>query len=547
MHRNITTGVAATLLLALSAAGCSRDNEQRVDVLIRDGLIYDGAGGEPYEGSVGIVGDRILFVGEAPRRLAAGRVINARGLAVSPGFIDVHSHVPEAIERIEGPFIDAQDLSQGVTTIVEGPDGGLSPNILRMLNGALGEHGFGVNYACYVGHNGIRSEVMPGLTRAATAEEIAQMATLVREGMEMGCVGFSTGLMYDPGMYATSEEVETLAREVRPFNGSYDSHTRDPAFQMVASEREAIDLGRHVGIPVKLAHLKAVGLINRGRIGEVADMVEEARAEGHEVVADQYPFDGATVRMLHDLFVLPDGRGDHDVSPEEVRSALSDPAHREAVRAATENGVEGGFSWVKAVGYGSMRIVSAPADPSLVDENIELLAQRRGVAPFDLLADLLLSQEHVKVTLGSIDETDIRTLIVKPWVMIASDGAYVDAQALAAGNAHPRSSGSFTRVLGHYSRELGLFPMEEAIRKMTSFPADHLGLGDRGRLAPGKAADVVVFDPKTIAARANYDDPAAFSAGVDIVFVNGRSAFENGAPTGVVAGQFVRRQAPAAQ
>ena len=532
-----TVRVIAGLLMLSACAGQSG----RLDLLVRGGLVYDGTGSPPRLADVGIADGQIRFVDKAPARVVAARTLDARGLAVAPGFIDPHSHVPEAVERVDGPFIDVQDLSQGVTTIMASPDGGLSPRVMRQLTGALAAKGMGVNHGCYVGHNGIRDAVMPGQRRAAAPDEIARMAALVREGMEMGCVGLSTGLMYDPGMFATKAEVQALAAEVKPYGGTYDSHTRDPGFRMVESEREAIELGKAVGIPAKLAHLKATGLLNRGRIGEVIAMVEAARDEGFAIVADQYPFDGATVRAVYDLFVLPDGRGDRRVTEAEVRAALADPARREAVRHATEAGVGKVFSWVKAVGYGNMRIVDAPEDPDLVDENIALLAGKRGITPFDLLADLA-TRRNVRVTLGTIDEADIRALIVKPWVMIASDGAYIDEQSLARGYAHPRASGSFTRVLGHYSRDLKLFPLEEAIRKMTGFPAMHLGLGDRGRLLPGLAADVVLFDPTTVNARATYADPAALSTGIVTVIVNGKVAFENGAPTGVTAGRFVPRQ-----
>jgi N-acyl-D-aspartate/D-glutamate deacylase len=213
---------------------------------------------------------------------------------------------------------------------------------------------------------------------------------------------------------------------------------------------------------------------------------------------------------------------------------------RAQVRQASERGVDGGFSWIGSVGYGNIRIVSAPSAPELVDQNIELLARATGVEPFDLVAELVLTRDGVRVTLGSIDENDIRELIVEPWVMVASDGAYLDEQAIASGAAHPRSAGSFTRVLGYYSRDLGLFSLEEAIRKMTSMPAEFLGLSDRGRIAPGMAADIVVFDPDTIAAMATYDDPAALSTGVEYVLVNGELAFDAGVATLVTAGRFVR-------
>lgn len=514
---------------------------RHVDILVRGAMVYDGTGAAPFAADVGLVGDRIAFVGKASRGVTADKTIMATGLALAPGFIDAHSHVPEAAPRLEGPMLDVQDLSQGVTTIMASPDGELSPDQMTRLRDMLLSKGIAVNFGCYVGHNGLRNQVMPGLRRAATPDEVAAMAEKVKQGMEMGCVGLSTGLMYNPGMYATPQEVQSLAAVVKPFGGSYDSHTRDPGFQMVASEREAIEVGIAVGIPAKLAHLKATGLINKGRIGEVISMVEDARAQGHDIVADQYPYDGATVREIYDLFVLPDGRGDKQTRREEVLEALADTGQRELVRQSSEAGVSGGFSWIKAVGYGNIRIVEAPNDPELLNANIELLARQREMLPFDLIA-ALATKDGVRVTLGTIDEEDIRALMVKPWVMIASDGEYVDRVSLERGYAHPRGSGSFSRVLGHYARDLKLFPLREAIRKMTGFPAHHLGLADRGRIAEGMAGDLVLFDPKTVDAKATYANPAALSVGIHIVFVNGQIAFEQGKPTGITAGHFIKRQ-----
>ena len=208
-------------LAALALAACAGQPEH-VDLLLRGGLVYDGTGSPPRAADVGIADGQIRFVKKTSSRVVAARTIDAGGLAVAPGFIDAHSHAPEAVERIEGPFIDAQDLSQGVTTIMASPDGGLSPRVMRQLQAALTAKGTGVNYGCYVGHNGIREDAMPGQRRAATPEEIERMAALVREGMEMGCVGLSTGLMYDPGMFATEAEVQTLAAAVKPYGGTYD-------------------------------------------------------------------------------------------------------------------------------------------------------------------------------------------------------------------------------------------------------------------------------------------------------------------------------------
>ena len=527
---------AFALLLSACATGPTHD------LLITGGTLYDGTGAAPRPATVAIDGDTITAVEGAGKRLKGRRIIDATGLAVAPGFIDPHSHVPESIGQMPGAFLDEQDLTQGVTTIMAGPDGAGSPADIRAFHAEAARRGSAVNHGCYVGHNGVRAAVMPGQRRAATDDEIARMAAVVREGMEMGCVGLSTGLMYDPGMYATEAEVQALARAVKPFGGSYDTHTRDPGYRMLESETEAVRLGEATGVPVKLAHLKAVGLLNKGRIGEVIDMVEAAQGRGVSVVADQYPFDGATLRYIRELFLLPNGKVPDDAA---LKAALADPDAREGVRIATEQAVGGGFSWVKALGYGSMRIVDAPGAPELVDRNIELLAKEWGLTPFDTFARLATDYRDVRLTLGSVDEGDIRTLMRRPWVMIASDGFYADAAILAAGKAHPRSWGSFTRVLGHYSRDIGLFPLEEAIRRMTSFPADHLGLVDRGRIAPAKAADIVIFDPKTIDARATYLNPSAPSEGIRLVLVNGREVLRDGKPSGETPGRFLRRQAPA--
>ncbi|TPE61377.1 amidohydrolase family protein [Sandaracinobacter neustonicus] len=525
-------------LLAGLLAACTTG--QTHDLLIVGGQIVDGTGAPPKPAAIAIDGDRITAVAPSARGLKAKRIIDATGYAVAPGFIDPHSHVPESIGNMAGAFLDEQDLTQGVTTIVAGPDGAGSPASIRAFHAEAARRGSAVNHACYIGHNGIREQVMPGQRRAATDNEVARMAALVREGMQMGCVGLSTGLMYDPGMFASEAEVQDLARAVKPFGGSYDTHTRDPGFKMLESETEAVRLGEATGVPVKLAHLKAVGLLNKGRIGEVIAMVEAAQARGVAVVADQYPFDGATVRYIRELFLLPSGKAPDQAA---LKAALADPKARAAMQTATEQGVNGGFSWVKAVGYGSMRIVDAPDAPELVDRNIELLAKEWGLSPFDTFARLATEHQDLRLTLGSVDEADIQTLMRRPWVMIASDGFYADQKVLAAGKAHPRSWGSFTRVLGHYSRDVGLFPLQEAVRRMTSLPADHLGLVDRGRIAPGKAADIVIFDPATVNARSTYLQPSAPSAGIRTVLVNGREVLRDGKVTGDTPGIFLKRQA----
>jgi len=531
---------AALLLLGMVALSAPAAG-QSYDILIRGGTIYDGSGKPGYVGDVAVSGGKIAAVGKRVRGKAA-KVIEAGGLAVTPGFIDAHSHVDFGFEDRTGPMIDEQDLLQGVTTIVMGPDGYYSPENIKQRTAQLKARGSGVNYACYVGHNGIREQVMPGIQRPANADETATMAGLVREGMEMGCVGLSTGLMYNGGMFSDTNEVVALAEAVKPFGGTYDSHTRNPSLQMLKSEKEAIEIGKRAGIPAKLGHLKATGLINKGRIGDVIAAVEEARAAGQEVVADQYPYDGAATGPLAGIFVPPGGK--EMPSAADVRAALKDPKTRAVVRDLTEHGEAGGFSWVKAVGYGNMRIVDAPGAPELVDQNIELLAKAWGMAPFDLVARLV--QDHgdaLLITLGTIDEGDVRKLMVQPWVMIASDGGYSapEGAEIDPMGYHPRATGSFARVLGHYSRDLKLFPLAEAVRKMSSLPAKHLNLTDRGLLKPGLVADIAVFDPAKVTDRSTYARPALRAEGMVAVVVNGEAVLEDGKVTGATPGRFVAR------
>jgi N-acyl-D-aspartate/D-glutamate deacylase len=350
--------------------------------------------------------------------------------------------------------------------------------------------------------------------------------------------------MYEPGMFSTTDEVIALARAIKPFDGLYDTHTRDPVLRFLESDQEAIQIGRAAGIRVKIAHEKAVGLLNKGKIHDLIAMIEKERAAGHEVVTDQYPYDGAQVMVLEDIVLLPDVKFDENDPAtfakhrQDIRRALRDGRLRDQIQEANEHGVAGGYSVIKAVGYGSLRIVASPGARQLEGENIQLLSEHRHIPPFDLIAQLILSsRQSILVTIGSVDENDLRLLLQQPWDMIASDGGSVGSGE--PGPDHPRTYGTYTRVLGHYSRDLHLLTLPEAIRKMTTLPADFLHISDRGRIAVGQAADIAIFDPQTIADRATYTNPTLRSVGMRYVIVNGTLVVDAGRQTSATPGRFV--------
>ncbi len=525
----------AMLAFSIFASAFSQTSSESFEVLIRNGTVVDGSGKRGIKTDIGVRGDQIVFIGAATN-VQANTTIDATDLVVAPGFIDVHSHTEVSIANPDRRWNEGV-IRQGVTTVVGGPDGSQSPSQIRRLIAAYEKNGVGTNVAFYVGHNAIRREVIGIARRLATPEEIVKMKSLVREGMEMGCVGFSTGLMYEPGMWSNTDEVAELAKAVKPFNGTYDSHVRDPVQRFVESDQEAIEIGRRAAIPVKIAHEKTVGLQNAGKNKVIIKMINDARKTGMEVVTDQYPYDGAATATLAGIIVVPlEMRTDFD-----LKAALRDPEKRKQIKQTSENGIQGGFAWLKATGYGAMRITSSKEYPQLIGKYLSDLAKERKMDPFDLVSDLILNADNpVGITLGAIKEEDVRELMIQPWNMIASDGGYSDGKFID--QRHPRSTGTFARVLGHYVREVKLLSLEEAVRKMTSLPADHLGIPERGRIEKGTVADIVVFDPKTIRDRSTWDEPQLLAEGMRHVLVNGEFVLRDGQMTGKAPGKFLPKK-----
>jgi N-acyl-D-amino-acid deacylase len=541
--------VAASLALVSSLFGCAEP--QTFDVLITNGTVVDGTGAAPVEADVGINGDRIAAVGDLAKARAA-TVIDATGLVVAPGFFDIHSHADRGLvydEHRSGEGL----LRQGVTMVMLGIDGGYSAGRIGEITKQMLEPGVPVNFAFYVGHNGVRAEVMGSAPRHSTDEELDAMRGNVREAMEDGAYGLSSGLMYLPGLNASTEEVIELGKVVAEFDGVYDSHVRDPASDLLGSVEECIRIGREAGIPAHPTHLKAVGGKNFGTGPELVALIQEARDRGEDVTADQYPYDGAATMPMPGLMVPPPDSPvwehmrllyDDSTSPEQqaeafakavvmVQEDLRDPAKRKTYKRMVENPPDEVFSWVKSVGYTSFRVVVS-GHPGYEGQLITKIAEAEGRHPFDVIADMIVEEGGAaRITLGAILEEDVQVVMRQPWTMIASDGEL--------GGDHPRGHGTFPRVLGHYVRELGVLTLEDAVRKMTSLPAGFLDMADRGQLAPGFMADVTVFDPETIIDKSTWADPTAYAVGVKHVLTNGVAVMKDGELTGTTPGRRIRK------
>jgi N-acyl-D-aspartate/D-glutamate deacylase len=544
----------------LAVAACS--TTPPYDVLIINGTVVDGSGAQRYQADVGVRGGVIARIGDLSQDEGLER-IDATGLIVAPGFIDVHTHAERGL--IDPDLKTNQGfITQGVTAAVIGADGSHSPQSLKKLRDVFEAQGVGTHYAFMVGVNAIRQEVMGMQNRAPTQEELEKMKSLVREGMETGAVGLSSGLMYLPGRYASTEEVIELAKVAAEFDGLYDSHVRDPLVDFEGSIKECIEIGERSGARPHPAHYKSVGRRNWGKVKAMNDYFQSRIDAGTDITVDTYPYDAAATAQLADLFITPQEAGvpdirsslrDPAISAEAKRDliqervaglveALNDPVRREVIRAATEDGIPGVYSVIAVVGgYDALRILVSDSHPEWQGKMFVDVADEQELSPFELMVDLVREEGAVtKVTLAAATEDDVREILKRPWTMIASDGSLTGFED---GRGHPRSRGTFPRVLGRYVRELGVITLEDAVRKMTSLPAAYYRLGRRGLLREGNWADITVFDPETVIDRSTWREPSLYSEGIIHVLVEGVPVLENGRMTGALPGRFMPRAAPA--
>jgi N-acyl-D-amino-acid deacylase len=511
------------LLGAIAAAAfgstARAPQEAPFDILIRNGRILDGSGNPWIRADIGIRGDRIAALGRLATAQAA-TVIDARDRAVAPGFIDVHSHALGALANARTREA-RQLLAQGITTVVGNPDGG-GPIDIRAQRAELeADGGAGVNSVLLIGHGSVRRAVLGAGDRQPTAAHLDQMRAIVRRAVADGAMGLSSGLFYTPGRYAKTEEVIALAKEA---GGVYTSHVRDEGSYdvgVVASVEEVIRIAEEAGVRGVVSHMKALGPDSWGRSETLVSRIEDARARGVEVYADQYPYEASSTSIA--AAVMP---GESAASAKE---ALSGVESREKFLAMVKENIR------RRGGPASIVIASGRGAAGLAGQNVEQIATARGVTPEQAAADIVIAG-GASIVSFNMSEDDIERIMRQPWTMGSSDGGIVlpgDSQP------HPRNNGAFPRRIARYVRERRVISIEHAIRTMTSLPAQVFNLVDRGTLRPGAFADIVIFDPARVADRATYQQPHAPADGIDWVLVNGAIARREGEFTGVRAGRVL--------
>ena len=560
---------AYVVALAIALSACSttppRVNAPSFDILITNAQIVDGSGGAPRKGSIAITGGKIAAVGDVNG--TAARTIDAKGRTVSPGFIDLHSHSDLTL------ITDGNGQSkirQGVTTEVIGESDSVAPRkaLSEGSAGAAGRtrvegwtdfHGYfaalekaGIspNLLSYVGLGTVRAMVIGDDDRKATGAEIDAMRTLVSSLMDQGIFGVSTGLIYPPNAFATVDELSEVTKPAAEKGGLYASHLRYDGLKLRDGIGEAITIGERAGIPVHVFHLKVTGQQNIGRMKEVIEMVEAARARGVRVTADQYPYVASSTSLTA---TIPPWA--QDGGTDKLIARLKDPKERARIRKEMENTnpawesrYQSAGTWqnVQLAAIGRTRgAVEAGASPNRKYEGMRIAeaAKQAGKDPFDFVFDLLIDERaSIGCVYFIIDEGDLALAMKQPWVAVGSDGSSLATDGpLRAGVPHPRNFGTFPRVLGRYVRELKVIPLEEAVRKMTSLPASILGLSDRGTISEGMWADLVMFDPATVADQATFEDPFQYPVGIDLVLVNGTVVLEEGKHTNARPGKVLKR------
>lgn len=552
-----TAALCLMLTIAATAATATAEDMKTYDLILRGGTIYDGSGNKPYVGDVAVNGDKIVALGSLGN--AKGKTeIDAKGLAVSPGFINMLSWATESL-LVDGRA--QSDIRQGVTLEVMGEGGSMGPlNDAMKKEGVeqqgdikfpitwttLGEYldqleakGIAPNVASFVGATTLRVHEVGYDDRPPTPEELGRMRKLVAQAMEEGALGVGSSLIYAPAFYAKTDELVALCEEAAKYGGMYISHLRSEGNRFHEALDELIEISRRAKLPAEVYHLKAAGRQNWGKLDGAIKKIEDARASGLKITADMYTYTAGATGL--DASMPPwVQEGGYKAWAER----LKDPAIREKVKKEMATPTDAWENFFVAAGPEQILLVGFRNDKlkPLTGKTLAEVAKMRGKSPEETAMDLVIEDEsRVGTVYFLMSEDNVRRQISLPWLSFGSDAeAPATEGVFLKSNPHPRAYGNFARVLGKYVRDEKVIPLEEAIRKLTSLPASNLKIRERGLLKEGYFADIAIFDPAKVQDHATFDKPHQYSTGVKHVFVNGIQVLKDGEPTGAAAGRVVR-------
>ncbi|HET7553438.1 MAG TPA: D-aminoacylase [Gemmatimonadaceae bacterium] len=518
---------ALGLAICFGTVSCAHHVRQEdagpVDLLIKGGTVVDGTGTPSRVADVGIRGDRIAFVGDAASaNVTAARTLDATGLVVAPGFIDPHTHTTGDLSSAER-HANLDYLMQGVTTVVTGNDGSSPLNIGEEF-AQWTRGGIGPNAALFIGEGSVRVKVMGMSDAKPTAAQLDSMRSLVARGMRDGALGLSTGLYYAPGSYASTEEVVQLAKVAASYGGIYDTHMRDESsynIGLVGAVEEAIRIGREAGIPVHISHIKALGVDVWGESDTVIALVNSARASGIQVAACQYPYTASGTSIGASLLPRWAEAGGRD----SLLARMRDSATRVKLEADMRENL-------RRRGGADALLITDRGDSTLTGKTLAQVAKERKLSPIEAALEIVKDGD-AGVASFNMKDSDIDNFMVQPWVATCSDGS----------SGHPRKYGTFPRKLREYVYNRHVLTLEQAVHVSSGLTARILHLDSRGTLAPGKYADVIVFDPATVRDRSTYEEPRLLATGMRYVFVNGKLAIDQGEYTGALPGRVLEREA----
>jgi N-acyl-D-amino-acid deacylase len=551
-------GLRLSAVLALALVGGLATPNAHYDVLVRGGTVYDGTGSPGRGADVGIRGDTIAAVGDLSSA-SARAVVDARGLAVAPGFINMLSWSTESL------IVDGRsqgEIRQGVTTEIFGEGNSMGPltdEMKRRMKEEQGDlkydvrwttlaeylaylekKGVAPNVASYIGAATVREHVIGLDDRPPTPTEMERMRALVRQEMEAGALGIGSSLIYAPGTYAKTEELVELCKAAAPYRGKYISHLRSEGDRLLEAIDELVRIGREAGIPAEIYHMKAAGESNWGKEDQAIARIEKARSEGLKVTADMYTYPAGATGF--DACLPPWARdGGYDA----LFRRIQDPETRPRIIADMRRPAEGWENLCRAAGSPERLLMvefKTDALKPLTGKTLAEAAKMRGTDPESTILDLVLQDRtRIGVVFFLMSEDNVRKQVRLPWVSFGSDAASMSPEdPFTRSSTHPRAYGTFARLLGKYVRDEKLVSLEEAVRRLSALPAENLGLDRRGRLAPGMFADVVVFDPATIADRATFEKPHQYAVGMRHVFVNGVQVLKDGEHTGATPGRALK-------